>query len=349
VVADGYERPAKIAMERTVMEMRALGSTGLMASRMGLGMAALGRPGYINLEHATDLARNYDEAAMQGRTFEVLDAAWDAGVCYFDVARSYGLGEKFLGNWLSHRAVSPKSVTVGSKWGYTYTADWQIEAQAHEIKEHSLATFERQWRETMEFLSGYLNLYQIHSATAESGVLENREVLRELARLKSEGLKIGLTSSGPRQGETLRKAIELEIDGVRLFDVVQATWNLLEPSAGPALSEVHAAGVGVIVKEALANGRLTIRNKEPGFALKLTQLEAEAGKLQTSIDALALAAGLSQPFADVVLSGATTVAQIISNLQACHLNIDRATVARWSELPEPPELYWSTRSKLPWN
>ena len=95
-----------------------------------------------------------------------------------------------------------------SVWGYTYTADWQIEAQAHEIKEHSLVTLERQWRETMEFLSGYLNLYQIHSAT---------------------------------------------------------------------------------------------------------------------------------------------VAQIISNLQACHLNIDRATATRWSELAEPPELNWSTRSKLPWN
>jgi aryl-alcohol dehydrogenase-like predicted oxidoreductase len=331
------------------MEMRRVGSTGLMVSPMGLGMAALGRPGYINLEHTVDLACNYDEAAMEGRTYEVLDAAWEAGVCYFDTARSYGLGEKFLGNWLSRRAVSPKSVTVGSKWGYTYTADWKIEVQAHEIKEHSLATLKRQWRETMEFLNGYLDLYQIHSATAESGVLENREVLQELARLKSEGTKIGLTSSGPGQGETLRKALELVIDGSRLFDVVQATWNLLEPSAGPALSEVRAAGVGVIVKEALANGRLTIRNKEPGFAPKLALLEAEARKLQTSIDALVLAACLSQPFADVVLSGATTVAQISSNLQACHLNIDRDTMARLSELAEPPELYWATRSKLPWN
>ena len=331
------------------MEIRALGSTGLMVSRLGLGMAALGRPGYINLEHAADLTGHYDKAAMEGRTFEVLDAAWDAGVCYFDAARSYGLGEKFLGNWLSRRAVSPKAVTVGSKWGYTYTANWQIEAQAHEIKEHSLAALKMQWRETMEFLSGYLNLYQIHSATAESGALENREVLRELARLKSEGIKIGLTSSGPRQGETLRKAITLVVDGLRLFDVVQATWNLLEPSAGPALAEARAAGVGVIVKEALANGRLTIRNKEPGFALKLTLLETEARKLQTSIDALALAACLSQPFADVVLSGATTVTQITSNLEACHLNIERATMTRLSELAEPPELYWSTRSKLPWN
>jgi aryl-alcohol dehydrogenase-like predicted oxidoreductase len=331
------------------MELRTLGSTGLVVSRMGLGMAALGRPGYINLEHADDLARNYDKAEMEGKAYDVLNAAWDAGIRYFDAARSYGLGEKFLGNWLSLRAVSPESVTVGSKWGYTYTADWKIQAQAHEIKEHSLATLQRQWRETVGLLNGYLDLYQIHSATTESGVLENREVLRELARLKSEGIHIGVTSSGPEQGATLRKAIEIVIDGSRLFDAVQATWNLLEPSVGPALTEARAAGMGIIVKEALANGRLTNRNKEPGFGPKLAVLQTEAQELGTSIDALVLAACLSQPFADVVLSGATKVEQIFSNLQACRLNVDGDAMARLSELAEPPEIYWATRSKLPWN
>ena len=34
---------------------------------------------------------------------------------------------------------------------------------------------------------------------------------------------------------------------------VQATWNVLEPSAGPALADAHVQGWGVIVKEALAN------------------------------------------------------------------------------------------------
>jgi aryl-alcohol dehydrogenase-like predicted oxidoreductase len=51
------------------------GDTRLMVSRIGLGMAALGRPGYINLGHAQDLARNYDVQAMEQRAYEVLDAA----------------------------------------------------------------------------------------------------------------------------------------------------------------------------------------------------------------------------------------------------------------------------------
>ena len=69
------------------------------------------------------------------------------------------------------------------------------------------------------------------------------------------GVKIGLTLSGPRQAAL--QALDVQIDGQRVFDCVQATWNLLEPSAGPALQAAHDAGMGVIVKEALANGRLT--------------------------------------------------------------------------------------------
>src|SRR6516165_3107252 len=101
---------------------RSLGTTGLTVTSLGLGLAALGRPGYINLRHAADLAHDYDVAAMEARAHAVLDAAWAAGVRYFDAARSYGRAEEFLGRWLAARDIAPADVTVGSKWGYTYTA-----------------------------------------------------------------------------------------------------------------------------------------------------------------------------------------------------------------------------------
>ena len=147
-----------------------------------------------------------------------MNAAWNAGIRYFDAARSYGLGERFLGTWLTSGPVSPESVTVGSKWGYTYAANWKIEAKAHEVKEHSLATLERQLPESLASLNGYLNIYQIHSATTESGVLENRPVLQKLAQLESGGIRIGLTLSGPSQGETLRRAMEIQIDICEIKD-----------------------------------------------------------------------------------------------------------------------------------
>ena len=78
--------------------------------------------------------------------------------------------------------------------------------------------------------------------------------MEELARLRANGMAIGFTTSGPRQSETIERA--LEVGG---FDVVQSTWNLLDRSAGPALETAHHEGLGVIIKEALANGRLTAR------------------------------------------------------------------------------------------
>lgn len=286
---------------------------------------------------------------MRERAHAVLDAAWAAGVRYFDTARSYGGAEEFLASWLVARGVAPQSVTVGSKWGYTYSADWQATAATHEVKDHSLAVLLRQISESRAVLGPQLDLYQIHSATLDSGVLDDDPVLEQLAQLRSEGLRIGLTLTGPRQADTLRRAIEVEVAGQRLFDTVQATWNVLEPSAGIGLQAAHDAGLGVIIKEALANGRLTSRNIDPTFAPTHDTLGAVAARLGTTIDALALAAALAQPFADVVLSGAATTEQLTSNLEALSVPRDERAAAELRALAEPPEAYWAIRSRMAWS
>lgn len=321
---------------------------------MGLGLAALGRPGYINLGHAADLGRDYDMAAMEAHAHTTLDAAWAGGVRYFDAARSYGRAESFLASWLQSRAIAPSAVVVGSKWGYTYTANWRVSADQHEVKDHSLPVLRRQMAESRALLGDYLSLYQIHSATLESGVLENADVLAELSHMRDEGLVIGLSLSGPRQAETLRRALAIEMDGAPLFRSVQATWNLLSQNAGPALAEAHAAGMGVIVKEALANGRLTTRNNSPDFAPKRQLLEAAAGEAGIALDTLALAAVLVQPWTGIVLSGAAQVDHMASNLAAVAFAAEHGDwLVEWQSrlagLVEPPDVYWRTRAALPWN
>jgi len=309
----------------------------LRVSRLGLGLAALGRPGYINLGHGDDLGARKDAATLEREAHEVLDAAYAGGIRYFDAARSYGKAEEFLASWLESRGLSPGEVTVGSKWGYTYTADWHVDAEVHEVKDLSLATLRRQLAESRALLGPHLRVYQIHSATLESGVLGDRAVLDELAHIRETGLAIGLTVTGPSQRETIERALE-----VGIFDTVQATWNLLERSAGPALAAAHAAGLGVIVKEALANGRLTAR----GDAAPVLEL---AERVATTPDALALAAALSQPWADVVLSGAATVDMLTSNLDALELQLDPELPSELAQLTEDPGRYWEERSALPWN
>ena len=306
-------------------------------SRLGLGLAALGRPGYINLGHGDDLGPRKDPATLEREAHAVLDAAYDGGIRYFDAARSYGRAEEFLASWLKQRGLTPEDVTVSSKWGYTYTADWRVDAEVHEVKDLSLATLRRQLAQSQALLRSHLRLYQIHSATLESGVLEDRALLDELAHIRETGLKIGLTVTGPQQRETIEQA--LAVGG---FDAVQATWNLLERSATPALEAAHDAGLGVIVKEALANGRLTERGDVP----PLRELAARSG---VTPDALALSAGLAQPWADVVLSGATTVDQLRSNLVALELALDAELAPELTQLAEDREGYWTKRSALPWN
>ena len=304
--------------------MRPLGSTGLAVTPIGLGLAALGRPGYITLGRAKDLGGDRSVAALERRSHEVLNAAYDTGIRYFDAARSYGFAERFLASWLRERGLPPNAVTVGSKWGYTYVGDWQVDARVHEVKDHSLAALRRQIAESRALLGEYLDLYQIHSATLESGVLDDRAVLSELNGLRASGLTIGISVSGPRQAEVIRRALAVSVDGVNPFQSVQATWNLLEPSAGPALAEAHQAGWGVIIKEALANGRLANRDQE------------------------AMAAALANPWVDIVLSGAVTEAQVRSNLGALAVHPSADELATLSTLAEPPDRYWKERSQLAW-
>jgi aryl-alcohol dehydrogenase-like predicted oxidoreductase len=324
------------------MQLKTLGDTGLKVSRLGLGLAALGRPGYINLGHEKDL-HSVDKSQMEQQAHEVLSVAYQQGIRYFDAARSYGNAEAFLSSWLGNH--EPYDVVIGSKWGYTYTAAWQIEADKHEIKEHSSTNLEKQFNESSSLLGSYLSLYQIHSATLESGVLENQEVLAKLFELKQCGIKIGLSLSGVKQAETLEKALRVEQGGSRLFDTVQATYNLLETSAGKTLELAHKEGMGIIIKEALANGRLTERNQSANFADTLLRLRRYAEHYGATLDAFALAFVLQQPWVDVVLSGATTAEQLAANVKA----LDVPTMLDLEDFSESPESYWGERSKLAWN
>ncbi|MEV7451460.1 aldo/keto reductase [Streptomyces nigra] len=308
---------------------------------IGLGLAAVGRPGYINLGRDEDLGADRSVEALRTRTHELLDAAYAQGVRYFDAARSYGRSEEFLAGWLAARP-DVDDVVVGSKWGYTYTADWTTDAEKHEVKDHSLATYERQRAETAALLGDRLDLYQIHSVTPDSPALTDKELHARLAEAAAQGVTIGFSTSGPAQADAVRAALAVTVDGEPLFRTVQSTYNVLETSAGPALAEAYDAGLTVIVKEGMANGRLA--GPDAPEALRAVAAETDQG-----CDAVALAFVLRRPWAGVVLSGAATTAQLASNLHAAVVDLDEDRLARLAALAEEPGVYWETRGRLPWH
>jgi aryl-alcohol dehydrogenase-like predicted oxidoreductase len=333
-----------------------------MTARLGLGLAALGRPGYVTLNHASDLGGRYDPPAMEAHAHAVLDAAFDAGIRYIDAARSYGRAEDFLASWLRKRAIEPGEVSVASKWGYTYTAGWSTSATQHEVKDHSLAAFERQLAESVERLGRYLSLYQIHSVTAESKTLEDDALIDAIARLRERGIRAGLSVSGAGQDVAIRRALEVRRDGVRVFDSVQATWNLLERGAESALLDAHEGSMRVVVKEALANGRLTgeagsgsrgggkeKRGDGEIFSRPLALIRDLAVSRGTTVETLALGAALARPWVDVVLTGAATVGQIKSSVAALKLAYDAELEEKLRSASINSTDYWHARISFRWN
>lgn len=316
------------------MPATTMGPGGPAVSRIGLGLAALGRPAYINSGREDDLP-DRTVAGLRARSFMMLDAGYAAGIRYFDAARSYGKAEEFLGGWLAERG--HQDVVVGSKWGYRYTGGWRLDAEQNEVKEHSLAMFTAQLAESRSLLAGWLTLYQAHSVTPDSGFFDDRGLLAALGRLRAEGMIIGITTSGPCQADTIRQALPLTVDGQPLITTAQVTWNLLETSVGPAAAEAAGAGWSILVKEAVANGRLVPGAGPPE---PLAELAAARGVTE---DAIALAAALANPWASVVLSGAVTQPQIQANLAA--LTVGRLPAL---DLAESPAAYWTARAARPW-
>jgi aryl-alcohol dehydrogenase-like predicted oxidoreductase len=188
-----------------------------------------------------------------------------------------------------------------------------------------------------------LKVYQVHSATFESAVLQNTAVLQYLFQLKKEfGLQLGLTVSGPKQKELLLEASELCLDNAPLFDSFQVTYNLFEQAAFEVLKLLKGAGRFLIVKEGLANGRIFLPTKTR------KTLEGLALKYQVGIDAIALRFCMDAVGPNVVLSGAASSEQLTQNLCALNFQLTPSEIEQLKGAKMPTETYWHERSQLPW-
>lgn len=308
-------------------------------NRVALGLAALGRPAYINLGRDGALPPERDVESMRAATFAVLDDAYAAGVRHVDVARSYGRSEEFLAGWLAGRGHA--DVEVSSKWGYAYVGDWRLDADVHEVKEHSAARFAAQWAETLALLGDRVGLYQVHSLTVDSPLFTDEPLVEALAELSANGVAVGFSTSGPAQAAAIERAFALEVAGRPVFSAVQSTWNVLEPSAGPALAAAHAAGKRVLVKETLANGRLAVEAPQA-----LRDIAAAHG---VGPDAVAIGAVLARDWAGTAVLGPASPAQLAANLRATTLSLSTEEEASLAGLAEDPGEYWRHRSSLGWD
>jgi aryl-alcohol dehydrogenase-like predicted oxidoreductase len=315
-------------------------------TKIGLGLAALGRPEYINIR--TDNSIDKSKEAFKQNTFSVLDEAYKLGIRYFDTAPSYGKGEAFLNEWNQESA--HRDIVLGTKWGYTYVANWELGYSGkHEIKEHSLEKLLEQWEVSKQMLPK-LKYYQVHSATFESGILENNQVLSQLYTIKkATGLKLGITTSGANQKEVIAAALEVRVDDNPLFDCFQVTYNVFEQSTFSILKEVIKQGKTVIIKEALANGRIFPNEKFTNYEQKYSILEGISIKYNVGIDAVALRFVMDSLKPTYVLSGASNSKQLMENLKAVDFELSNEELSLIQSLKTSREMYWKERIELSWN
>ena len=312
---------------------------------IGLGTAAIGRPIYINIRHEkprVDLS--LEEFRKKG--VRILDDAYDKGVRFFDASPGYGLAESLLIEWLLKN--NDPDIIVATKWGFSYAADFDINAAVHEIKEHSLEKLNEQWEFSRKLLPN-LKIYQIHSATLDTGVLDNKAILQRLHQIKKEyNIIIGLTTTGVNQVEVLKKGIDIEIENEPLFSSFQSTYNIMEQSILQLKEIFLNTSRQLIIKESLANGRLipnTTFKEHNGLYKSITKL---ADKYNVGADAIAIRFCIDS-FPDAVsLSGASSANQLQSNLAAKTFKLQKEEMELLSSYEIDPIMYWGERKQLSW-
>ena len=207
------------------MERREIGSFDVSA--VGLG--------------CNNFGRRIDAEA----TREVVAAALDAGIDFFDTADVYGAGksEEYLG-----RALGPKraDVRIATKFGYEVAGEGGGASPAY-VREAVEASLRR-------LGTDHIDLYQLHKPDPEVSIVETLGALNELVR-EGKVLEIGCSNFSAEQ---IREAEEAAGPGAARFVSVQNEYSLLhrEPEDG-VLEACGRKGLALLPYFPLKSGLLT--------------------------------------------------------------------------------------------
>jgi aryl-alcohol dehydrogenase-like predicted oxidoreductase len=195
------------------VERRPLGRTGLQLSRIGLGCGNFGGIG-----SAPEL---FGQGEIREQAFALMDAAWEAGVTFFDTAASYGGGrsESWIGEWRRDRGAP---VVLSTKVFWSVTGDPVDRGLSHD--------------RIMRELDGSLtrlqaprvDMYLTHEPDEETPIEETLRALDGMVRA-GKVRAIGASNlDAPQLEEALQTSSRL---GLARFEWVQNEYSLLRRGA----------------------------------------------------------------------------------------------------------------------
>ena len=214
------------------MQLRALGSTGIAVSPLGLGTVKFGRNQQVKYPRPFDLPDDQQVLA-------ILALARELGINLLDTAPAYGTSQQRLGRLLGAQR-----------------SQWVIVSKVGEIFEHGESRFDFSFEQTLATVeqslktlkTDYLDCVLIHSDGDDLAIFEQHGAVEALQELKRRGLIRAHGMSSKTVAGGLRTVAEL--------DVVMATCNLDYNDELPVLQAAQEQGRGVLIKKGLMSGHV---------------------------------------------------------------------------------------------
>ena len=215
-----------------MMQLRALGQTGIHVSPLGLGTVKFGRNQQVKYPAAFDLPSDKQVKDLLALTSEL-------GINLLDTAPAYGSSQQRLEELLP----GPRD-------------RWVIVSKVGEIFENGQSRFDFSFSYTVATVENslrtlrtdYLDAVLIHSDGDDLRILREQGVLDALEELKRRGLirAHGMSS----------KTVEGGLEVVNKMDIVMATCNLSYNDELPVLQAAGKANKGVLIKKGLQSGHV---------------------------------------------------------------------------------------------
>ena len=211
------------------MELKALGSTGICVSPLGLGTVKIGRNQQVNYPTAFKIPD--DDAARA-----LFDLAWELDINVVDTAPAYGNSEERLGTLLPHKN------------------NWTIVTKVGEIFQNGESSFDfsadftrRSVERSLRRLGrDYIDVVLVHSDGNDMGIVREQAVCDVLQQHKHYGLirAVGMST----------KTVEGGIWCVENLDVVMVSYNHAHADELPVLRRAAELNKGVLIKKGLQSG-----------------------------------------------------------------------------------------------
>ncbi len=310
-----------------------LGETEIEVSRIVLGCGNFGGIG--------SAPAFFGMGESEPEAFELMDAAWEAGITTFDTADAYGGGrsESWIGGWLRSKGPNVRDqIVLSTKVFHSVAGD---------PSDHGLAPgrIHRQIDDSLARLGvEQVEMYLMHGPDQTVPVAETLEAFDELVRLGRVRAFGASNVSGAQLEEALRAS---DAGGLLGVGWVQNSFSLLDRAAeSDVLPVCGREGLGFMPFGPLAGGWLTGKYRaerayEAGSRMSLRpepyahlendrtyralgQLEAVARRRGLDMSALAIAWLLADARVTAVVVGPRRPAHLAPALTALDVQLSQA-------------------------